>query len=279
MTSIRQLLRDATATLARSSPTPRLDAELLLAHTLRWQRSRLLVEGDAPVTPAAEAAFAALLRRRLDLEPVAYLLGSKEFWGLEFAVDRRVLVPRPETELLIELALAWATQRTPALVIADIGTGSGAIAIALAAALPQARVFAVDASSDALAVAATNIERHGVTNRVRLLAGDLLAPLPQAVDILVSNPPYTLLGAVDEGVRRHEPHLALDGGPDGLGVYRRLLAQAPASLRPGGLLLLELGHGQWPAVAALAQAAFPAATVQSYRDLAGIIRVLGLERP
>lgn len=279
MPTLRMLLRDAAGRLATSSPTPRLDAELLLAHTLGLSRAGLLAASDGAIPAAAEAAFTALLRRRLDLEPVAYLVGSKEFWGLEFAVDQRVLVPRPETELLVEQALGWAQGRDAALTIADIGTGSGAIAVALALALPQARLFAVDHSPDALAVAATNVRRYGLEERVELLTGDLLGPLTQAVDILVSNPPYTLLAEVDEGVRRHEPALALDGGPDGLALYRRLLAQAPAYLRPGGLLLLELGHDQWPAVASLAATAFPTATISPHHDLAGIVRVLRLSLP
>ncbi|HWQ11307.1 MAG TPA: peptide chain release factor N(5)-glutamine methyltransferase [Roseiflexaceae bacterium] len=290
-TTIAEALADATAALRPSSSTPRLDAELLLAHALGWPRARLLAEGRATLPATARDTFRALVRRRAGLEPVAYLVGRREFYGLEFAVDCRVLVPRPETELLVELALGFArrtmndehpatndaegsnrssfvVRRSP-FVIADIGTGSGCIAVALAVHLPRARVYATDISLDALAVARANAERHGVAGRVTLLQGDLLAPLPEPVDLLVSNPPYTVLAQVDEGVRRHEPRLALDGGPDGLALYRRLLADAPGRLRSGGVVLLEIGAEQGRAVAALARAAFPGADVRVQQDLAG----------
>lgn len=274
--SISQILRAAARRLASSSPTPRLDAELLLAHLLGWPRARLLAEADALVSPDNIARLEALLTRRENLEPVAYLIGSKEFFGLEFAVDRRVLVPRPETELLVERALALIPQLGAHACIADIGTGSGAIPVALAVHLPEAEIIASDISPDALAVAATNIARHGVGGRVRLLLGDLLDVLPrgQSLDLLVSNPPYATPTSVDENVRRHEPQLALFAEEGGLAVYRRLLASAPAYLRPGAALLLELGAGQEETVAALARNAFPDAQIRVYPDLAGIARVL-----
>jgi release factor glutamine methyltransferase len=161
--------------------------------------------------------------------------------------------------------------------VADIGTGTGCIAVAVAANAPQARLYAVDLSPDALRVARRNIERHGLTERVLLLEGDLLDALPEPVDLLLSNPPYTILSEIDEGVRLHEPHLALDGGPDGLDVYRRLLAAAPTWVRPGGAVMLEIGAWQAADVRKLALAAFPAAQVMVQQDLAGRDRVVLIE--
>jgi len=276
MQTIAGLLREAAAELAASA-TPRLDAELLLAHTMGWPRARLLAERDHQLDAAQLAAFRALVARRATGEPVAYLLGRRAFFGLELAVDRRVLVPRPETELLVELALAQARRLAPAggpLAIADIGTGSGAIAVALAANFPTATVYATDISPDALAVAAANVARHGLGERVRLLHGDLLEPLPGPVDLLVSNPPYTILAEVEPQVRAHEPHLALEGGADGGDVYRRLLPAVGRRLRPGGAVLLEIGAWQGELVAGLLRAAMPGARVSVHRDLAGLDRVV-----
>lgn len=275
--TIDQALAWAVDTLRDISETPRLDAEILLAHALGWSRVRVLAGVRETIPADALQTFRALVLRRAAHESVAYLIGRKEFYGLEFVVDRRVLVPRPETETLIDAAIEWARQHFAphdTLLIADIGTGSGCIAIALAVHLPNALIYATDLSPDALAVARQNIERHGVTDRVTLLCGDLLTPLPQPVDLLVSNPPYTILDEIDAGVRLHEPHLALDGGSDGLAVYRRLLAGAPQALRPGGALMLEIGATQAEAVTALARQAFPAAVVRVRRDLAGRDRVV-----
>jgi release factor glutamine methyltransferase len=275
--TIAELLKAATAQLAETSSTPKLDAELLLAHALAWPRARLLAERAHLPAPEQAASFAAMVARRAAQEPVAYIVGLKEFYGLDFFVDPRVLVPRPETELLVELALAAASRLTPRasrLLIADIGTGSGAIAVALAAHLPGATVYATDLSADALAVAARNVERHALAGRVTLLRGDLLAPLPAPVDLIVSNPPYTVLAEVEPNVLAHEPHLALEGGPDGAAVYRRLLATAPRYLRPGGALLLEIGAWQGELVAGLLRKALPSASVTVHQDLAGRDRVV-----
>ncbi len=264
----------AVETLRNASETPRLDAEVLLAHTLGWSRARVLSRLQETITNETLHQFRTLTLRRAAREPVAYLVGRKEFYGLEFVVDRRVLVPRPETETLVDAALEWAKQRPAPLVIADVGTGSGCIAVALAVHLPQAHIYAIDLFCEALAVARQNVMRHRVDARVTLLTGDLLAPLPQPVDLLVSNPPYTILDEVDTGVRMHEPHVALDGGHDGLAVYRRLLAAAPAALQPGGALMLEIGATQAGAVVALAQQAFPGALIRVRQDLAGRDRVV-----
>jgi len=285
LVTIAQALAWATHDLRATSETPRLDAELLLGHVLGWGRARLLAEGRLGLTEAQATVFRDLVMRRAALEPVAYLIGHKEFYGIDFTIDQRVLMPRPETELLVELALGFARQRTNderrnldsaglrrssfvvrPLSIADIGTGSGAIAVALALHMPEARIDAIDISPDALALARQNVDRHGLAERVRLLQGDLLDPLATSVDLIVSNPPYTILVEIDQGVRRYEPHQALDGGADGLELYRRLLNQAPAKLRPGGAVLLEIGATQAAAVMDLAQRAFPNAIVSVHRD-------------
>ena len=290
--TIAQYLAWADERLRDTSATPRLDAELLLAYALGWGRARLIAEGRQMVDEDRAAVFRGLVERRAELEPVAYLVGHKEFYGLDFLVDRRVLVPRPETELLVDLALAFARRRTndqrpttsganaarrSSLAIVDVGTGSGCIAAALAAHLADAAILAVDSSADALAVARQNVDRHGVADRVRLVQGDLLEPLGEAVDLIVSNPPYTILDQIDPGVRRHEPRGALDGGPDGLTIYRRLLAQAPDKLRPGGALLLEIGATQGADVADLARPHFPNANIRVHKDLAGLDRVVAID--
>jgi release factor glutamine methyltransferase len=276
--SITTALAWAAAELRAASATPRLDAELLLAHALGVGRAHVLAGGASPLTAEQLGGFRGLVARRAELEPVAYLVGHKEFFGLDFVVDRRVLVPRPETELLVELALERLNVRAfGRLNVADIGTGSGCIAIALAKHLPSAELIAVDVSPGALQVAAANAERHGVADRVRLVQGDLLAPLDRPVDLLVSNPPYTVLGEIDEGVRRHEPRGALDGGPDGLDLYRRLLAEAPAKLRRNGAALLEIGATQGAAVSELAREHFPGARISLHKDLAGLDRVVIIE--
>ncbi|ACL25411.1 modification methylase, HemK family [Chloroflexus aggregans DSM 9485] len=272
---IQQALRVATARLQSISPTARLDAELLLAHILGWSRARVVAEREVVLTPAQQEAFGALVERRAAREPVAYLIGHWPFFGLDLVVDRRVLIPRPETELLVELALTEARRYADTqITIADIGVGSGAIAIALAIHVPHATVYGVDRSADALAVAARNVARYNLSDRVVLLEGDLLTPVPGPVDLIVSNPPYTILAEVDESVYRYEPHLALDGGPDGLDCYRRLIAAAPAYLKPGGAILLEIGAWQAEAVAHLLNQALPHAEVGVQRDLAGRDRVV-----
>jgi release factor glutamine methyltransferase len=279
----------ATERLRPVSDTPRLDAELLLGQILSWGRARVLAERRHLLTSAQRSMLRELVARRADQEPIAYIVGHKEFYGLDFIVDRTVLVPRPETELLVELALDFVRRKTEdqrrtqesailqPLAIADIGTGSGAIAVALATQLPDAQLYATDISQAALLIARQNAERHRVAPRVRFGAGDLLDALDQPVDVIVSNPPYTILAEISAGVRRHEPQLALDGGHDGLAIYRRLIAQAHANLRPGGAIILEIGATQGAAVVALARTHFPLAQIAVYRDLAGHDRVVAIE--
>jgi release factor glutamine methyltransferase len=259
----------------RGLGTPRLDAELLLAHALGRDRVGLYTHFDQPLHGDELAKFRELIKRRLAGEPVAYLVGKKEFRSLELSVDARVLVPRPDTETLVEAALALVGE-TPRIV--DVGTGSGAIALALKAARPGAEVLAVDRSPEAAAVARGNAERLALA--VEVLVGDLLAPVAGPFDLIVSNPPYIPSGEIPSlapEVQR-EPRLALDGGPDGLEVIRRLIADAPRLLAPLGALAMEVGAGQAPSVLALlARAGF--ASPSTARDLAGIDRVVTARRP
>ena len=259
------------------SPTARLDAEVLLAHALGVRRVDLYTYPERLLTAEEEKIYHDGLARRAQGEPISYIRGTKEFFGLPFAVDRRVLVPRPETEVLVERALDGArTTGRAGLGIADIGTGSGCIAVALATCLPQARVYATDVSAEVLELAAQNVGRHGVQDRILLLQGDLCAPLPEPVDLLVSNPPYTVWQSLPEGVTAYEPRLALDGGDDGLDVYRRLLPQIPGHLRTGGMAFLEIGDGQEEAVQALAREALPGVPMQTWPDYSGWVRVVGI---
>lgn len=260
-----------------AADSPRLDAELLLAHVLQVPRAQLWARPERLLTPDEQASYRGLVTRRIAGEPLPYITGWIEFYGLEFAVDPRVLIPRPETETLIDLALAWQAEAAcRVLEVADVGTGSGCIAIALAHAWhAQAHIYALDLSTEALAVARANAERHGVAGRISFVQSDLLLALPCPVDLIVSNPPYVAAGdPLPQPVREHEPCLALDGGADGLDLIRRLLIQAPDYLRPGGAMLIEIGAAQGATVLDLARSAFPQAEVIVHLDLAGLDRVL-----
>ena len=232
------------------------DAALLLRHALGISHAAQLADPKRRLTPAQQAAFDALVQRRLANEPIQYITGEQEFYGLTLGVTPAVLIPRPETEQLVEAVLAELDPTQP-LRILDVGTGSGAIAIALAHHLPRAHVTAVDLSAAALEVAASNAARHGLADRIRFVASDLLDALPPdelPFDFIVSNPPYVPTadrGSLHPQVRDHEPAAALFAGPDGLNVYRRLIPQARTALRPNGILALEIGQGQREAVAAL----------------------------
>jgi len=282
--SVGAALARATALLAPiANDEARLEAEVLLRHVLGLTHAQLYAQLARPLLADQAAAYNDLLARRLAHEPVAYLTGHREFFGLDFLVNRHVLIPRPETELLVELGLSEARRLAhlaPAsLTIADVGTGCGCVAINLAVHLPAARVYALDASAPALTIAAANCRRHDVAGRVTLLLGDLLAPLPEVVHIIVANLPYvssTELATLPPEIRLHEPRAALDGGEDGLAALRRLLAQAAGHLLPGGAVLLEIGHGQGQAVMALARQHFPAASLAVHRDGAGWERVVVL---
>lgn len=261
-----------------SSDTAALDAQLLLAHVTGLSRATLLAFPERLFAQVAAERYAALVARRVAHEPVGYLTGHREFMGLDFLTDRRALIPRPETELLVETALVEVRSRLVAMpdsppLVADIGTGSGAIAIALARLEPRLEtVYATDVSPDALDLAHENARRHGVDERVRFLQGDLLLPLPRRVDVLLANLPYiaprdeTLLA---DDVRRYEPSIALYGDDDGLGHLRRLFAQAPSFVADGAAIVLEFGYDQRRAVESLARATFASAEVVIKTDYAG----------
>ncbi len=273
---MRELLNWAIAALREADiEFPELDAEVLLAHTLGVSRSQLHVRKNYDLDAETEETFRSLVARRLRHEPVAYITGHKEFFGLDLEVDSRVLIPRPETETLVEIALAVVRQRG-LLSLAEVGAGSGAIAIALAVNLPGVDIYAIDSSSGALAVAEENCRRHQVLDRVFLLQGDLLEPLPEPVGLIVANLPYVSeaeLKTLAPDITRYEPLSALDGGADGLKHIRRLLEQADAHLRPSGIICLEIGATQASAVNDAVREKFPAATVALVRDLAGLDRV------
>jgi release factor glutamine methyltransferase len=266
----------------RGLATPRLDAELLVAHVLTLPRVQLYVQFERVLSPEELAALRELIKRRQGGESVAYLTGRKEFWKFELAVDARVLVPRPDTETLVEEALArlGPAGEGAAPRIADVGTGSGALAITLAKLRADAAVFAGDVSAPALEVARANAERLGAA--VTFVEGDLGAPLAghAPFSLIVANLPYIPtadLAALPADVRS-EPALALDGGSDGLDLVRRLVAQAGALLAAGGALALEIGAGQGGATLALLRdAGFT--DVQARKDLAGIERVISGVRP
>jgi release factor glutamine methyltransferase len=259
-----------------------LEAEVLLRHVLGWQRHQLYAHLQDDLAPAHQAEFDAIIERRRAHEPTAYIVGHKEFYGLELETAPVALIPRPETELLVEEALraarAGAEARPP--VIADVGCGCGAIAVALAYHLPEAVVYALDASADALALAARNAGKLGLSQRIRFLPGDLLDPLPEPADIIVANLPYVKSGdweTLPPEIREHEPRSALDGGPTGTEVVERLLRQAPAHLRGGGMLLAEIGWDEGARVAEIARECFPEAHIAVKKDLAGLDRMLVVE--
>ena len=274
---------------ARALATPRLDAEILIAAALGLPRVQLYVQYDRPLAAAELAAIRENVRRRQGGESVAYVVGHKEFFGLDFAVDSRVLVPRPDTETLVDEALARIREQAPpqpdtgpppSRRIADIGTGSGAIAVTLAKQLPSATVFAVDCASDALDVARANATRHNVS--VTFLEGDLVEPLgPHApLDLIAANLPYVptaeIPGLAPEVTR--EPLGALDGGPDGLDLVRRLVVAAPPLLASGGALVLEIGAGQAERTVALCESA-GFVDVRLRRDLGAVDRVVSAVKP
>lgn len=261
-----------------SSATAALDAQLLLEHVTGLSRVTLLAYPERLLAHDAAERYAALVARRVAHEPVGYLTGHREFMGLDFLTDRRALIPRPETELLVESALAEVRSRLDEMpdsppLVADIGTGSGAISVALARLEPRLEtVYASDISPDALDLARENARRLGVEERVRFLQGDLLQPLPQRVDVLLANLPYvaprdeTLLA---DDVRRHEPSIALYGDDDGLGHLCRFFAQAPEFVADGAAIVLEFGYDQRGAVESLARATFASAAVVIKTDYAG----------
>ena len=262
--TLRESLTDAAATLAVNPclrDQSQRDAEILLLHILCTDRATLFAYPSRSLTPEQLAAYQAAIDRRLNNEPIQYITGQQEFFGLNLKVTPATLIPRPETEHLVEAVLDWVPHNQP-LKILDIGTGTGAIALALAAHLPQAQITAVDISTAALHIAEVNARVHNLATGIRFLQSDLFSGLPQSeqtasFDAIVSNPPYIPEGDRAElhpEVRDYEPAHALFSGPLGLDIYRRLIPQAHTALRPGGLLALEIGHGQREALDSLLSA-------------------------
>jgi release factor glutamine methyltransferase len=269
----RQQLRQAGIPDAEAD----LDARLMAQWLLGWDAARLLTSGHDETPATFPQRYEALVARRAAREPMAYLLGRQEFWGLMFDVTPAVLIPRPETELIVEIALELFPDRDAPLQIADIGTGSGCLATALAIERPRARITASDVSAAALLVASNNAARHGVDGRVAFIAGELFSPMPArlAFDLIVSNPPYVPTGdlsALQTEVREHEPAVALVGGPDGLSVIRPLVAQSVERLTPNGALIVEFGMGQADAIRELISSTDGLRMIDLRRDLQGIPR-------
>ncbi|TDI34361.1 MAG: peptide chain release factor N(5)-glutamine methyltransferase [Acidobacteria bacterium] len=276
MSAARFLERGADELGRAGIAEARVEAELLLRHALGCTRESLLARLQEPVPAEATGHFFQLVERRRGRVPVQYIIGTQEFYGLSFRVTPAVLIPRPETEGVVEqTALAFENARAPR--IADIGCGSGCIAVALAHTLRDAELVAIDRSKAALAIARENALRHGVVARVELLESDLLEAVADSdLDAVVSNPPYIPdeeLAGLEPEVTEHEPRDALSGGADGLDVIRRLVPQAHRALRPGGMLVLEIGHGQSQAVETLLREA-ALLHERTVPDLAGIPRIV-----
>lgn len=249
----------------------RLEGDILLCHTLNISRTRLYLDLYKTITPRQKKAFFNLIDRRLNGEPSAYITGTKEFYGYEFNIDRRVLIPRPESELLVEKALEIA-RGLEKPIITDIGTGSGAIAISISLKLPDAKIYAIDISAQALEVAHKNCQKYGIKSTITLLEGNLLKPLPEAADIIIANLPYVKQEDIPE--KTCEPAIALDGGKTGLLQIEGLLPMVSDKLRPGGSLLIEIGLGQAEHITKLINNLYPDSRVEAFKDLAGIERVI-----
>jgi release factor glutamine methyltransferase len=267
----------------RGADSPRLDAELLLAHAVGCPRIGLYTTFDEPPNDAVRTAFRDLVRRRAEGTPVAYLLGHREFYSMEFRVTPDVLIPRPETEFLVIAVLDALGRRPTAKHVADIGTGSGAIAVAVAKHAPRVHVTAVDTSIAALATARANAERHGVAARIEFVESDLLhaAASDKTFDVIASNPPYVSsaeMSSLPADVARYEPHAALEAGPLGTEVYARIIPQAAQRLVPNGELWMEISPLRLDGVSALMAAEKALEILPIIKDLAGQARVAGGRR-
>jgi release factor glutamine methyltransferase len=288
--TLHDRLREAQARLVAAGipePDAAIDADVLARHVLGWTREQMITRRRDPLPAANEDAFQprfdALIARRIEREPVAYIIGHREFWNLDFEVTRDVLIPRPETELIVEEALALDRGRAlgDSPVIVDVGTGSGCLAVAIAHELPRARVIAIDVSTAALHIAKRNADRHGVNARITWHAGSLLEPIDKTVDLIVSNPPYVPLGDAETlppDVRDYEPAVALFSGGDGLATIRALVAQAADRVRNDGWLIFEFGFGQAPAIREIIAAARAWHLEKLREDLQGLPRAAVLRR-
>lgn len=275
--TIDEALRSATRHLALHSSTPRLDAELLLGHVFTLSRSALLARPDESVTPAQQHDYDSLIARRFAGEPVAYLTGHREFYGLELIITEDVLVPRPETESVVDACLE-ALPEGEISQLADIGTGSGAIVVAVALNRLLIQACATDISSGAIDVARRNCEKFGLSDRVNLFVGNLLDPLPGPVNVIAANLPYVSPGEAEPDVATWEPQVAVfGGGDDGTALIREFLAKAPDYLLPGGTVIMETAYSQGKIVSDLARHAFPGAHIEIRKDLAGYDRIVVIQ--
>lgn len=283
MAILREVLQQTHQTLESSDiPDARLEAEVMVMNVMRMPRQDIFSHQENEVSPQQERDLAQIVERRRLREPLAYILEYKEFYGVNLLVTSDVLIPRPETETMVEHALFMSLMgmETTELVIADVGTGTGAIAINLAIHLPAARIYAVDVADPVLDVASYNIRSHNVADRVTLCKGDLLEPLPEPVDLIVANLPYIPSGRIStlQPEVQWEPRAALDGGADGLDLIGRMLSQAPAKLKEHGIILLELDPEQVPAVEELAGRYLPEATTSIEQDLSHQDRIFVISR-
>jgi release factor glutamine methyltransferase len=271
---IDEALRLNAKRLSLYSSTPRLDAEVLFAHVLGMGRASLLAHSDEAVSEQALAMFEALIGRREKGEPIAYLTGHKEFYGLDLYINDSVLVPRPETESVVEVCLGIVANEDNSQ-LADIGTGSGAILAAVGVNRPRLRLFGTDISAQALEIAKRNCERYGLSERVTLYQGHLLEPLPGKVNVIAANLPYVPPGEASPEVATWEPNVAvLGGGDDGTALIREFLAAAPDYLLPSGAIVMEVAYSQGKLVGELARERFPSAHVEVRKDLAGYDRIV-----
>ncbi len=294
-TAVGLALVAATQRLASNGvDAPKLDSEVLLGYILGCTRAQLYAHPERLLTEDERHRLERLVVRRCQHEPVAYLVGEKAFYGLDFFVDQRVLIPRPETELLVDMVLDVALQYDPLrsngrngnqpaasrFVVVDVGTGSGAVSVAVAANTGSTFIYAVDISRDALEVAQANAQRHGLESRIQFLHGDLLGPLPEPVDLIAANLPYVAAHEWSDlapGIVNFEPAQALLGGADGLDFINRLLEQAPTYIKPGGIILLEVGANQGSAVGEMARRCFPDALIEVLTDYAFRERIVRIQ--
>ncbi len=278
------LITDAGDRLMRAGladDEARRDAEVLARRVMGWDQAALLLHRHELAPQAFDRAYASLVQRRTEREPIHLILGSREFWGREFTVSRDVLIPRPETELIVQEALTLSESTSTPALVADAGTGSGCIAVTLALELPRARIVATDVSAVALAVARSNAVRHGVSHRITFIRTHFVAGLAPGLRLLVANPPYVStagMTTLPPEVRHHEPRLALYGGEDGLDGFRELLPQAESRLVWGGWLIVEIGCGQEAGLRVLAKRMTSLSIERVCRDLQGIPRTVILQK-
>jgi len=280
VTTLKTALRDGAKFLkANGLHDAYFEARFLLLHTVGLELHHLYTYPERSLTPAETSALGHALAQRAAGRPAAYITNRREFYGLEFHIDPRVLIPRPETELVVEKALEWAATHSRELTVADIGTGSGVIAIVLATRLPSAKLYAVDISQDALDVAGLNADRLGVASRIKFLRGNLMEPLPHPANLIAANLPYVPDGDIEnlpKEISSNEPRVALAGGKDGLELIRRFLKQTSGKVRPGGCIVLEIGAGQAETVLSMVDDCLPRARKELSKDFNGVNRVLKL---